>query len=35
VLGLPGAKIGILANAALLAYLALIKLGWLPAIHVS
>ena len=33
VLGLPGAKIGILANALLLAYLALTKLGWLPAIR--
>jgi hypothetical protein len=30
VLGLPGAKIGILANLLLLAYLAAVRLGWLP-----
>jgi hypothetical protein len=29
VLGLPGAKIGILANLLLLAYLAAVRLGWL------
>jgi hypothetical protein len=29
VFGLPGAKIGILANLLLLAYLAATKLGWL------
>jgi hypothetical protein len=31
VLGLPGAKIGILANLLLLVYLTVVKLGWLPA----
>ncbi len=31
VFGLPGAKIGILANLLLFAYLAAVKLGWLAA----
>ncbi|HJX66672.1 MAG TPA: ABC transporter permease [Polyangia bacterium] len=32
VLGLPGAKIGILANALILAYLLGARFGWLPAV---
>jgi hypothetical protein len=32
VLGLPGAKIGILANGLLVAYLACVSLRWLPQI---
>ena len=35
VLGLPGAKIGILANLLLLAYLGAVRLGWLPGIRAS
>jgi hypothetical protein len=35
VFGLPGAKIGILANLLLLAFLAAAKLGWLPGFRAS